>query len=62
MTETVEKVARNLDLDDRLADGAIILTLSFQISWIYAKVASMTKPGTVTRRRYRYDQMVRVQA
>lgn len=43
---------------DILADGAIVLHLSFQLNWIYAKVV---KGGRFTTRRYRYGQQVRVQ-
>lgn len=60
MTEA--KLAERLDVDDRLADGAIICTLSFQPTWIYARVASMTRPGTVTTRRYRWGQAVLIEA
>ena len=56
--EPVDKTARILSQEDRLADGAIILRLSFQIDRVYAQVFV---PGTSTirTRRYRYDQSVK---
>lgn len=50
--------ADQIPTDGRMADGAIILRLSFQLGWVYATVA---KDGKVTRRRYRYGQPVKVQ-
>ncbi len=44
---------------DILADGAIVLNTSHQLNWFYAQVA--TRQGRVTRRRYRHDQLVKVQ-
>lgn len=61
MTTTTQTVkARTLTDDAILADGAIVLTLSFQLDWVYATVV---KPATarVTVRRYRYDQDVKVE-
>jgi hypothetical protein len=57
-TDTVSTVkARNLTSDHWLADGAIILRLSFQLDWVYAKIV---KGGHVSRRRYRYDQDIKI--
>lgn len=55
-TET--KPARQLRYSDTFADGAIILQLSFQRTWIYARCV---KAGKCTRRRFRYDQPVTVE-
>jgi hypothetical protein len=54
-TEIVK--ARHLDPDMILADGAIILRLSFQRVYVYAKIV---KDGHPRRRRYRYDQPVKI--
>lgn len=54
------KKARTLTDDEILADGAIILSLSFQLDWIYATVVKRGT-GKVTTRRYRYDQDVRTE-
>ncbi len=50
--------AGNVTDDDILADGAVILRMSFQLNWIYATCA---KNGRVTRRRWRWDQLVAIQ-
>lgn len=55
-TET--KTAAQLAGDEMFADGAILLHLSFQRTWIYAKCV---KDGKPLRRRFRYDQMVSVE-
>jgi len=49
------KKASRLNDDDQLANGALILHLSFQRNWIYAQVI---KDSQLTRRRYRHDQEV----
>lgn len=56
MTTTVKATA--LGELDILADGAIVLNTSHQLDWFYAQVV---KSGRVTRRRYRHDQLVKVQ-
>jgi hypothetical protein len=57
--EPQTKPASRLSQSDRMADGAIILRLSFQIDRVYAQVVV---PGTasVRTRRYRYDQTVKL--
>ncbi len=57
--EPLTKKAGQLCHQDRLADGAIILRLSFQLERVYAQVIV---PGTanIRTRRYRYDQEVRL--
>jgi hypothetical protein len=55
MTDTIK--ARNLSPDHWLADGAVVLRLSFQRIWVYAEIV---KAGHVRRRRYRYDQDVKI--
>lgn len=49
--------ARNLDPDMILADGAVILRLSFQRVFVYASIVAGGHPR---RRRYRYDQPVKI--
>jgi hypothetical protein len=49
--------ARSLNDDMVLGDGAIILRLSFQLTYVYAKIV---KDGYPRRRRYRYDQPVKI--
>jgi hypothetical protein len=58
MTHTTVTVkARSLNDDMTLGDGAIILRLSFQRVYVYAKIV---KNGRLRRRRYRYDQPVKI--
>lgn len=48
-----------LSRDGVLADGALILGVSVQREWVYAKVV---KDGRMRTRRYRHDQMVELEA
>ena len=56
MTATVK--ASNLAPFTWLADGALILRLSFQRTWVYARIV---KDGHARTRRYRHDQDVKVE-
>ena len=56
MTATVK--ARNLMPFTWLADGALITHLSFQRTWVYARVL---KDGHARTRRYRHAQDVKVE-
>lgn len=56
MTVTVK--ARNLTPHTWLADGALIIHLSFQRTWVYAQI--LTEDGHARTRRYRHDKDVKV--
>ena len=56
MADTVK--ARNLTPLTWLADGALIVHLSFQRTWVYARV--LTEDGHARTRRYRHDKDVNV--
>jgi len=51
--------ATNLEPFTWLADGALIMRLSFRKDWVYARVL---KNGHTRRRRYRPDQLVKVES
>lgn len=59
MATAVETVkATNLMPFTWLADGALITRLSFQRKWVYARIL---KDGRARTRRYRLDQLVKVE-
>jgi len=53
------RLAQHLSDLDVLADGAIVWRMSFRLNWVYAHAM---KNGKFVIRRYRYDQMVKVQS